>query len=143
VPLGAPFDGSTVVDRAGYVHFLAPPAGLRDLHGLPSGWLLRAQGDVEESPTGRWRRLYSPVENPGPKDPQVELYQSFGGPVDIYGGSDRTKASINGTDGEVSYEPQTGEFVVTWSVGQDGFGLIVDGSGFTREQVLGLAESVR
>ncbi len=96
VDLDEPFTGSVWRDLNGYVHFLAPPDGLVELAGLPEGWELRAQRDVEQSPTGRWERTYSPDPSLADATQSVVLYQAFDGPVNVTGGSEESQVVVNG-----------------------------------------------
>lgn len=144
VNLSRPFLGSRVRDRAGYVHFLRAPDGLVDLSGLPSGWLLRSEGDVEDSPTGRWLRTYSRGDQPalgGSKD-RLDFYQSFGGPVDVTGAEkDETAYSVSGRPATLYRYPPAGELVLVWSLGGDGLALVANEADFPVDALIALAES--
>ena len=142
IDLPTPFDGTTVYDLAGYVHFLSPPAGLVEVHGLPRGWVLRSERSVEESPTGAWQRTYSPVADPSPTDSRVDLYQSFDGPMQISNGGERTRVSVGGQDGVLWSYPLTGELLLTWMLGPDGLAVVANEREFTPASLLALAESI-
>jgi hypothetical protein len=142
VQLPEPFLGSTVRDRGGGVLFVARPDGLAELTGLPKGWALRSEADVEESPTGRWRRTYS--EDPtltAPRD-VVEFYQSFDGPVNVTGGDSGTQVMVGGKPATLYRWPPEGELVLVWTLGPDGFALVAYEQTFSAEDLIKLAESV-
>jgi hypothetical protein len=90
--LDAPFEGTTGRDVAGYLHFVRPPPDLVERRGLPAAWSLRDEATVQESPTGRWARTYSPDELPTAPERTLQLYQSFGGPVHVSGGEEIRQA---------------------------------------------------
>ena len=143
VTLDAPFFGSRLDDRAGYVLFLRRPAGLVDFAGIPSGWLLRSERTVEESPTGRWERIYSPDAVPGgyPELRELDIFQSFDGPVQVGGnGTDRT-VQVGDTTGTLNGPDRAGEMVLTWYVGADQIALVANSADFTPEALIAVAES--
>ncbi len=140
VDLQEPFTGSVWRDLNGYLHFLAPPDGLVELAGLPDGWLLRAQRDVEESPTGRWERTYSPDPSPSPAR-SVVLYQSFDGPVNVTGGDEAPDVVVNGQPATLYRWPPTGELVLVWRLGNDGLALVAYEQQFSVDELIALAES--
>ena len=140
VDLEEPFTGSVWRDLNGYLHFLAPPDGLVELAGLPDGWLLRAQRDVEESPTGRWERTYSPDPSPDPAR-SVVLYQSFAGPVNVTGGDEAPDVVVNGQPATLYRWPPTGELVLVWRLGNDGLALVAYEQQFSVDELIALAES--
>jgi hypothetical protein len=141
VDLDAPFTGTVWHDLNGYRHFLAPPDGLVELAGLPAGWELRDGRDVEESPTGRWERTYSP--DPPPTDPtrSVVLYQSFDGPVNVTGGSEERQVVVNGRPATLYRHAPNGELVLVWRLGNDGLALMAYEQQFSVDEVIALAES--
>jgi hypothetical protein len=141
VDLHEPFTGSAWRDLSGYLHFLAAPAGLVELAGLPSGWGLRDQRDVEESPTGRWERTYSPDRTPSDQTRTLVLYQSFGGPVNVTGGTDERQVAVGGRPATLYRWPPTGELVLVWRLGNDGLALVAYEQRFSVEQLIALAES--
>jgi hypothetical protein len=143
VTLAAPFLGSRLDDRAGYVLFLRRPAGLVEFTGIPSGWLLRSERTVEESPTGRWERIYSPDAVPGgyPELRELDIFQSFDSPVYVGGnGSDRT-VQVGDTTGTLNGPDNRGEMVLTWYVGADQIALVANSADFTPEALTALAET--
>jgi hypothetical protein len=143
VTLDAPFFGSRLDDRAGYVLFLRRPAGLVEFTGIPSGWLLRSERTVEESPTGRWERIYSPDAVPGgyPELRELDIFQSFDGPVQVGGnGTDRT-VQVGDTTGTLNGPDRAGEMVLTWYVGADQIALVANSADFTPEALIAVAES--
>ena len=143
VTLDAPFIGSRLDDRAGYVLFLRRPAGLVDFAGIPSGWLLRSERTVEESPTGRWERIYSPDAVPGgyPELRELDIFQSFDGPVQVGGnGTDRT-VQVGDTTGTLNGPDRAGEMVLTWYVGADQIALVANSADFTPKALIAVAES--
>jgi hypothetical protein len=142
IALDGPFGGNTVYDMAGYTHFLAPPPGLVKVDGLPKGWSLRTSRDVEESPTGRWQRIWSPVADPTKDDPQVSLIQAIGGPSDVSGGNETRQVTINGLPATLWRFAPTGELLLTWQFGADGMALVANERDFTQEQFLALAASI-
>jgi hypothetical protein len=143
VRLPAPFVGSRIDDRAGYVHFLRAPAGLAELRGLPAGWLLRAETDVADSPTGRWLRTYSPAAVPptGTSKGRIDLYQAFGGPASISGGEEQRTVTVNGQRATQYRSTPDGELVLVWMLGTDGLALVANEADFSVETLVELAES--
>ena len=141
VNLQEPFTGSVWRDLNGYLHFLAPPDGLVDLAGLPEGWELRAQRDVEESPTGRWERTYSPDPSPDDATRSVVLYQSFDGPVNVTGGTEERQVVVDGRPATLYRWPPNGELVLVWRLGNDGLALVAYEQQFSVDELIALAES--
>lgn len=141
VSLDEPFTGTVWRDLTGYVHFLAPPEGLLELKGMPDGWELRAEGDMEDSPTGRWERTYSPDASLTDETKRLVVYQSFNGPVMTTGGDQQTSVTVNGQPATLSRWPPTGELVLVWRLGNDGLALVAYESEFTIDELIGLAES--
>lgn len=141
VNLDEPFTGSVWRDLNGYLHFLAPPDGLIELAGLPDGWELRAQRDVEESPTGRWERTYSPDPSLVDATQSVVLYQSFDGPVNVTGGTEERQVVVSGRPATLYRWPPNGELVLVWRLGNDGLALVAYEQQFSVDQLIALAES--
>jgi hypothetical protein len=141
VNLDEPFTGSVWHDLNGYVHFLAPPDRLVELAGLPDGWELRAQRDVEESATGRWERTYSPDPSPADATRSVVLYQSFDGPVNVTGGTEERQVVVDSRPATLYRWPANGELVLVWRLGNDGLALVAYEQQFSVDQLIALAES--
>lgn len=141
VSLDEPFIGTVWRDLAGYRHFLAPPDGLVELTGLPAGWELRAGRDVEDSPTGRWERSYSPDPTLADKTKRVDLYQSFDGPVNVTGDAAARQVTVNGQPATLYRSSSTGELVLVWRLGNDGLALVAYEQEFSIDQLIDLAES--
>lgn len=141
VNLQEPFTGSVWRDLSGYLHFLAPPEGLVELGGLPDGWELRAQRDVEESPTGRWERTYSPDSSVADPTRSVVLYQSFDGPVNVTGGTEERQVLVNARPATLYQWPPNGELVLVWRLGNDGLALVAYEQRFSVDELIALAES--
>jgi len=141
VDLQEPFTGSVWRDLNGYVHFLAPPDGLVELAGLPEGCELRAQRDVEESPTGRWERTYSPDPSLADQTRSVVLYQSFDGPVNVTGGTEERDVVVNGQPATLYRWPPNGELVLVWRLGNDGLALVAYEQQFSVDEFIALAGS--
>lgn len=141
VSLDEPFTGTVWRDLTGYLHFLAPPEGLVELTGLPDGWELRAERDVEESPTGRWERTYSPDASLTDESRRVVLYQSFDGPVDVTGGTEERQVTVNGQPAILYRWPPNGELVLVWRLGNDGLALVAYEQEISIEELIDLAES--
>lgn len=141
VNLDEPFAGSVWRDLSGYLHFLAPPDGLVEIAGLPDGWELRAQRDVEESPTGRWERTYSPDPSLADETRSVVLYQSFDGPVNVTGGTEERQVIVNGRPATLYHWPPNGELVLVWRLGNDGLALVAYEQQFSVDELIDLAES--
>ena len=144
VALSEPFTGSAWRDSYGpYLHFLAPPEGLVELTGLPAGWVLQAGRDVEESPTGRWERTYSPDASLADETKTVVLYQSFGGPVNVSGGTEQGQVEVNSQPATLYRWPPNGELVLVWRLGNDGLALVAYEREFSIDELIDLAESAR
>jgi hypothetical protein len=143
VRLPAPFLGSRLNDLAGYVHFVRNPAELVELRGLPAGWLLRSSGDVEESPTGRWQRTYSPLPDPelGTSKNRIDFYQAFDGPAGVTGGEEQRTVTVNGQPATLYRFAPDGELVLVWTLGSDGLALVVNERNFPVDRLIALAES--
>lgn len=143
VVLDEPFTGARWHDRAGYLHFLAPPQGLVELTTLPAGWRLRSERDVENSPTGRWERTYAPDPD-STGDQTLVLYQSFGGPVGVTGGDGvGTAVTVNGQPARLYRWDPAGELVLVWQVGDSGLALVGYEPAFSVDALIRLAETSR
>ena len=145
VGLDQPFSGIAWRDLFGpYLHFLAPPPGLVELTGLPAGWALVSERDVEESPTGRWARMYGPPDAPPDDETRaVVLYQSFDGPVGVTGGTEERQVMVDGKPATLYSSPESDELVLAWSLGTDGLAMVAYEPAFTAETLVKLAESAR
>ncbi len=141
VALQQPFTGSVWRDLNGYLHFLAPPDGLVELAGLPDGWELRSQRDVELSQTGRWERTYSPDPSLTDQTRSVVLYQSFDGPVNVTGGTEERGVVVSGQPATLHRWPPNGELVLVWQLGNDGLALVAYEQQFSVDELIALAES--
>ena len=143
VALAAPFFGSRIDDRAGYVHFLRAPGGLAELRGLPAGWLMRAEADVADSPTGRWLRTYSPLPVPptGTSKGRIDFYQAFGRPAAVSGGEEQRTVMVNGQHATLYRFAADGELVLVWMLGSDGLALVANETDYSVEALIELAES--
>jgi hypothetical protein len=142
LPLDDAFVGSAWRDLHGpYLHFLAPPDGLVELTGLPDGWELRSGRDVEESPTGRWERTYSPDASPADETRRLLLYQAFDGSVNVTGGTDESRVTVNGKPATLYRWPPNGELVLVWQLANDGLALVAYEQEFSTEELIALAES--
>ena len=141
--LSEPFTGSTVRDLSGEVFFVSAPGGLVELAGLPDGWALRSEGDVEDSPTGRWQRQYVSSDAPTAEDNRgvLDFYQAFGGPVMVSGGDERRSVEIGATTGTLYRQPLSGELVLTWDLDGTGLALVAHEADFTQAALIELAES--
>ena len=140
--LDAPFRGTTVRDLAGYVHYVGPPGGLAELAGLPDGWQLVSEGDVEESPTGRWRRTYAAVDDPTRPGGRLEFYQAFDGPANVSGGEEQRAVIVGDAPALLYRHPPNGELVLVWSLDADGLALVAFERDFSVDELIALAESV-
>ncbi len=130
-------------DLAGYVHFVRPPDGLAELTGLPGDWQLRSQHDVEESPTGRWLRVYAPTADPaldGSKG-HVDFYQAFGGAANVSGGDEHRDVTVNGKPALLYRNPPDGELVLVWLLEGNGMALVANEADFSADALIKLAES--
>ena len=145
VQLAEPFDGTRVQDLAGGVHFVRAPDGLAELTGLPPGWTLVRESNVQESPTGRWQRTWTRDGGSaalGSSKDTIDLYQAFDGPADVTGGDERRQIEVNGGPGVLYRYAPAGELVLVWKLEDDGFALVVNESDFPVEAAIKLAESV-
>ena len=145
--LEGPFTGNVVEDLSGQTLYLGPPDWLAAFGAVPEGWGLREDGNVlGDYP--RWKRVWSPVRNPDPlRDPFLELIQSHDGPVQVDGGSDRSRVEIHGRPAELQVQPNYGmtgfrELVLIWSIDGDGFALVGLSRDFSRDELIALAESI-
>jgi hypothetical protein len=144
VNLATPFLGSRLDDRAGFVLFLRRPSGLIEIKGLPSAWQLQSEHTLNESPTGQWERVYSLDATPGgyPEIRELDLYQSFGGPMLISGGDGVGKPFQIGDLPGLLYGPDgNGEIVLAWQFDRDGLALVANTADFTPEALIALAET--
>jgi hypothetical protein len=138
VELEEPFSGTTVRDLAGYVHFVGRPGGAVELRGLPRGWRLASEGEVPDSPTGRWRQTFADAK-PGSHD--VELYQAFGGPASVSGGAEPRSVKVGGKPAQLDRQASNGELVLVWQLGSDGLALVAYEQDFSVDELIALAES--
>lgn len=142
VTLDPAFHGTRVLDRAGYVILLEAPPGLVQIQGLPDGWSLRREESLQESPTGRWSRTYSPIANPGYEDSWLQLIQAFGGPANTTGGDVQPDVLVNGVRATFYLHAPSGEMVLVWAIGDDGVALVGNLRDFSAEHLIQLAESI-
>lgn len=140
VELAQPFSGTTVRDLAGYVHFVARPAGAVELRGLPRGWRLVSEGDVAESPTGRWRQTFR-LAAADARSQDVDLYQAFGGPASVSGGEEQRNVKVAGAPARLYRQAPPGELVLVWQLGSDGLALVAYEQDFSVDELIALAES--
>ena len=142
VKLDQPFRGTRVWDRSGQLLLLEAPLGLVTINALPDGWLLRREESLASSPTGRWSRTYSPIEDPDHGDSWVQLIQAFGADADVTGGNKQPDVEITGVRATYYLHTPSGEMVLVWRIGADGVALVGNLQDFTEEQFLQLAASV-
>lgn len=142
--LDEPFTGTVVRDVAGQVFLLEPPAGLAQVGALPEGWDLRREGNVLETTTPRWERIWSPDPDPWPAegDSMLILIQAFGGPVGTTGGDVQQTVDVNGLPATMSLHPPAGEMVLVWSLGGDELALVGNLADFSESEFIELAASV-
>jgi hypothetical protein len=116
---------------------------LVEFTGIPSTWLLRSERTVEESPTGRWERVYSPDAVPGgyPEFRELVVIQSFDGPVYVSGEGTVRTVQIGATTGRLTGPDNQGEMVLEWFVGGDDVALVANIADFTPEALIALAET--
>jgi hypothetical protein len=144
VDLAEPFTGGAWRDLYGpYVHFLRPPSGLVELTNLPAGWQLREQGDVEDSPSGRWQRVYSPDPTLADATKILRVFQSFGGPVNVSGGTEGRQVIVNGQPATLYRYPPTGELVLVWRLGESELAVVANEASFSADDLLILANAAR
>ena len=131
------------MDLARYVHFLRAPDGLAELQGLPADWRLRESGDVEMSDAGRWVRTYSPHARvpEGTSKGRLDVYQSFGGSVNVSGGEIQTTVVVNGEETLLYSSSGYDELVLVWRLGGVGLALVADKTDFSVDELIALAES--
>ena len=143
VELPAPFEGARVIDLAGNTHFIRPPDGLAVLTGLPSDWQLRTQKDVEDSPAGRWLRVYAPTADPALdiSKGHLDLYQAFGRAADVSGGDEHRDVKVNGDPALLYRNAPDGELVLVWLLGGNGMALVANEADFPADALVKLAES--
>ena len=139
-----PFEGTTIRDLAGQVLFLEPPPGLAIVGLLPDGWDLRREGNVLGGSVPRWERVWSPDPDPWPAegDSMLTVFQAFGGPVETTGADPQASVQINGREAAYWFHPPTGEMVLAWSLGGDGFALAGYRRDFSEAEFIELAQSV-
>jgi hypothetical protein len=123
------------------VHLLRAPDRLAQLTALPATWLQTSEGDVQDSPTGRWRRTYTQEGAATPNGATLDLYEAIGGPVEVTGGDDERQVTVNGTDATLYRHATSGELVLVWSLGGDGLALVANEKDFTESALIALAES--
>jgi hypothetical protein len=141
--LDVPFDGNVVRDLRGQTLHLGPPDGLAVMPGLPAEWRLVAEGSLLGGDVARWRRTWSlggrwPASGPG----VLQLIQSFDGPVQTTGGQDRSRVEVGGEPATLFLHRPTGQLVLVWAIGRDGFALVANVADFTGDELIALAESV-
>ncbi len=143
IEVEAPFAGSTVRDRSGYTFFVAPPDGLVSLAGLPDGWTLVLEEDLPESPTGRWQRSHSNLDQlPRQSSPgRIDLIQAFGGPVNVSGGEELTPVDVNTRGAQLWRWAPTGELVLVWQLEGTGLALVANEADLSVDELVELAES--
>jgi hypothetical protein len=140
--LAEPFTGGAWRDLYGpYLHFLVAPRGLAQLAGLPAGWDLREEGDEGGSWVGRWRRTYSPDASLADEAKTLRVFQSFGGPVYVTGGTVHDTVLVNGVGALLSRHPPTGELVLVWRLGDDELALVASEASFSLAEIVALAAS--
>jgi hypothetical protein len=139
--LESPFRGARIHDLAGYDHFVRRPVGVANI-AIPAGWKLLDEGDVEESPTGRWRQSWAKGPQGETSKGRIDLYQAFGGPVNVTGGDEQRQVRVGGADATLYRQPDVGELVLVWTLGADGLALVVNEADFSVDDAIALAETV-
>jgi hypothetical protein len=139
--LAGPFRGARIHDLAGYDHFVRRPLGAANLT-IPAGWKPLDEGDVEESPTGRWRQSWTNGEVGEANKGRIDLYQAFGGPANVSGGAEQRQVEVNGGAATLYRAPDVGELVLVWTLGDDGLALVVNEADFPIDAAIALAETV-
>jgi hypothetical protein len=145
VDLDGPFAGARLVDMGGYVHFLRAPDGLAEIRGLEDRWDLLREGDVPGSRAGRWQRTWSPLQElPAQSGPgRIDLYQAYGGPVEVTGGDGTGEAiTVNATPATLYRSPESGELVLVWTIDGTELALVANQGDFSEPDLIRLAESV-
>ncbi|MEO5885184.1 MAG: hypothetical protein ABIQ58_06685 [Candidatus Limnocylindrales bacterium] len=142
--LDRPFAGSTIRDRAGGVTFLARPRSTVRLMDLAPDWTLQSEGSVEESPTGRWRQTFARADATGAVGGEsgiLDLYQAFGGPVNVSGGDVVPGVLVGDAAATLYRHAATGELVLVWTLDGDSLALVANEADFTVGALTDLAES--
>ena len=144
IKLVRPFLGDRVRDLAGFTHFVARPNGLVDVQ-IPPGWQPGREGDVEESPTGRYLREWTrgaPSEFGSAG--KIDLWQAFDGPVGVIGsGTEKTTVLVNGAPATLYRDPDEGELLLSWTLEGDGLALAVNEREIPIAELVSMAQSAR
>jgi hypothetical protein len=144
--LAAPFAGSTVNDLAGGTLWVREPTGLVTIGALPRGWELRLAEDVPGAQPPLWARVYAPagkaIQAPNLGPGQLDLYQAFGAPTNIGGGSQRQDVFVNDAPAVLLHDPDLGEWLLQWVVAGDGVALVGNEADLTLDQFLDIARAI-
>ena len=140
--LDEPFNGSEIRDpNSGRSLLFKPPDGLAELSDLPDGWMLRVQSGASLIRAGGWIRVYSPGGDPSR---ELVLVQAFGDEARVrteYTSEPPPRIDIGAHRGEVRIR-KSGEQVLLWRQGGDGFALFAFEDVFSLDELVALAESV-
>lgn len=138
--LQEPFTGSEIRDAtSGYRLLFDRPDGLAQLTGLPEGWILRVESGAPLVHRGGWIRVYSPADDPSK---EVVLVQAFGQDARVWATfTYPEEITIGSVSGQLT-TINTGEQVLLWREGTDGFALFAYEAVFSLEELVELAESL-
>ena len=62
--------------------------------------------------------------------------------IEVTGGEQQSEVTVNGQPARMYRHPPTGELVLAWAIGDDGFALVANASDFETDALIALAESV-
>ena len=143
--LARPFAGSTIHDLSGGTLWVREPPGLVMPELLPNAWQLQRSEDVPMARPPLWARVYAAAQIAAPNRGagQLDLYQAFGAPTNIGGGSERQVLDVNGTQAVLLRDPELGELLLQWTVGGDGVALVANEADVTIDQLLEIARAVK
>ena len=140
--LDRPFAGTVWRDvSAPFIHFLAAPPGLATID-VPDGWQLIDEGDLEDSPTGRWQRTYAPRPDAGSEE-RLTIYQSFDGPVNVTGGEELGAQRIGDRFGTSYRHAPSGDIVLVWPWGAGELALSANERAIPMPALIRIAETAR
>jgi hypothetical protein len=138
LPAGAIVD--TVRDQGhpfNPLFFLARPAGLLELHGLPDGWAMRREW---ADWGGTWTRIYAKFSDPPPGSPDtLEFGTTFGGAVVIEPEALQPPVLVNGKPATYQRYPSLGEIDLQWIAGDQKLWLDATETHFTIGELVALA----
>jgi hypothetical protein len=140
------FLGSTVRDLGGSTLWVREPRGLVTPRVLPAGWDVQLSQDEPTLVPALYVRVYAPagsnIEAPNRGAGQLDLYQAFGAPTNIGGGSERHDVVVQGQPAVLWRDAGLGELLLQFVVAGDGVALVANEADLSIDELLKIADGI-